>query len=71
MRQQVIKKLEQWDNSVKIESYSRQAILSADECFLTNSVQGIRELIQVEDMHFPLGPITQSLQQEFHGIQSN
>lgn len=71
MRQQVIKKLEQWDNSVKIESCSRQAILSADECFLTNSVQGIRALIQVEDKHFPLGPITQSLQQEFHGIQSN
>jgi 4-amino-4-deoxychorismate lyase len=71
MRQQVIKKLEQWGNSVKIENCSRQAILSADECFLTNSVQGIRGLIQVEDKHFPLGPITQSLQQEFHGIQSN
>lgn len=71
MRQLVLKNLKQNRKEVKIGDYSKQDVLSADECFLCNSVQGIRPVIQIEDIQFTIGPITKKLQKIFHDHQGN
>lgn len=63
MRQVILKKLKQWQNSVKIGHYSLQDVLNADECFLCNSVQGIRPIHTLGQHTFATGDITQRLQQ--------
>jgi 4-amino-4-deoxychorismate lyase len=68
MRKQVIKQLEHRGITVNIGHYQLQDILAADECFLTNSVQGVRALTQVEQQRYPVGNITQELQQVLHGV---
>jgi len=66
MRQHIIKLLKRRGKTVKIGNYSRQDIESADECFLCNSVQGIRPLIKVGQRDYPIGPVTRLLQQDIH-----
>lgn len=70
-RNLIIKKLEQARKPVKIGRYGIQDVLNSDECFLCNSVQGIRPIIQIDESPFSIGPITKQLQQEFHGPQGN
>lgn len=71
MRQLILKNLKQNAKEVKIGNYSKQDIITADECFLCNSVQGIRPVIQIENIKFTIGPITQNLQKIFHGHAGN
>jgi 4-amino-4-deoxychorismate lyase len=44
---------------------SPEALLSADELFLCNSLQGIRQVSQLVDRHFEAGPVTRGLQEAF------
>lgn len=71
MRQLIIKRLEQIGKNVKISNYTKQDILSAEECFLCNSVQGIRPVIQLEDATYGIGLTTKDLQHYFHGHSGN
>ncbi len=71
MRNLILKKLKQLKKEVKIGYYLKDDILAADECFLCNSVQGIRSIIQVEDKKFSTGTITKDLQNIFHGHSGN
>ena len=70
MRQRLLKILKAMPKEVRIDSFSRQDIVAADECFLCNSVQGIRPIIRLEDTEFCIGPITQMLQQIVNGQKS-
>lgn len=71
MRQLIIKRLEQNGKNVKISHYTKQDIQSAEECFLCNSVQGIRPVIQLDDATYRIGPITKHLQHYFQGYAGN
>ncbi len=71
LRQLILKNLKQNEKGVKIGYYSKQDVIEADECFLCNSVQGIRPVIQIEDIQFTIGPVTTNLQQIFHGHSGN
>jgi 4-amino-4-deoxychorismate lyase len=67
MRQQIINSLQQQGKTVKIADFGLADLLDADECFMCNAVQGIRAVVSVDQQDFPLGPVTRSLQQAFHG----
>ena len=67
MRGLILKKLKQAGKKVNIGTYVKQDVIESDECFLCNSVQGISPLTQIENTPFPIGSVTQYLQQEFHG----
>lgn len=70
-RQLVIERLRSNNIEVKIDRFARQAVLTASECFLCNSVQGITPVIQIEDVNFDVGPVTQQLQQAFYDFTSH
>ncbi len=67
MRNLILKNLKQSGKDVKIGSYSKHDVVTADECFLCNSVQGIRPVTQIEDIMFNMGPVTINLQKIFYG----
>ncbi len=66
MREQVIKSLERMGKAVRIDDCSRNDLLTADELFVCNSVQGIRALTRIDGREFPAGPLTQELQRLFN-----
>lgn len=68
MREIVLKHLKQGGKNVNIGDYSQSDVLDADECFICNSVQGIRPVIKLQERELPVGPITRKLQQEIHGV---
>ncbi|MDJ0882225.1 MAG: aminodeoxychorismate lyase [Gammaproteobacteria bacterium] len=68
MRKLILKKLKALGKAVKIGYYTPEHLLKADECFLCNSVQGIRPIIRMQNQIFKIGPVTRLLQQSIHGI---
>ena len=66
MRQMIIKTLKDKGKNVKIGHFTQTHLQSASECFLCNSVQGIRPVIQIEEKTYGIGPITQELQNYFN-----
>lgn len=48
--------------AVKEQQITKNQLLSADELFVCNSIIGIWPIQQIENHHFPVGPITRSLQ---------
>ncbi len=66
MRGLILKNLKRRGKEVKIGSYSKQDVVTADECFLCNSVQGIRPVVQIEGIMFNMGPVTKNLQEIFY-----
>lgn len=71
LRQQILETLAQQGKKVNIGSYTKNDIFNASECFLCNSVQGIRPIVRLEQVEYAIGPITQQLQQKFHGSKAN
>jgi len=71
MRQWILKKLKQQGKKVTIGFYTLDDVLTADECFLCNSVQGIRPLIQIQQHNFAIGPNTRQLQQDIQDLESH
>lgn len=67
LRQFVLENLKLRNQTVNIGHFSKQDLFSASECFLCNSVQGIRPVIRIQETEYAIGPVTQHLQQEFHG----
>jgi 4-amino-4-deoxychorismate lyase len=68
MRQLILKKLNQGKKKVNIGTYTKQDVLNADECFMCNSVRGIRAVLRVQQQEYNIGPVTRQLQQEFHDL---
>jgi 4-amino-4-deoxychorismate lyase len=66
MRQLIVKSLIERGKNVKIGHFTRQDLLSASECFVCNSVHGIRALVQLEQQTYPIGPVTERLQNTFN-----
>ena len=65
MRKAVIKRLERDGKAVRIGDCSRDDLLTADELFVCNSVQGIRALTRIGELELPHGPLTRTLQHAF------
>lgn len=68
MRQLILEKMIQSHQAVKIGRFTRQDLFSASECFLCNSVQGIRPVLRIQETEFAAGPVTRQLQEVFHGV---
>jgi 4-amino-4-deoxychorismate lyase len=65
MRQRVIEHLQQQDIPVNIGRFYPELLLQASECFMCNSVQGIRPIQSIDQQLFESGPISQRLIQTF------
>jgi 4-amino-4-deoxychorismate lyase len=63
MREHVLETAQSQGIEVEIQPLHRLTLREFDEVFLTNSVIGIWPVQSVDEMQFPLGPITQQLQQ--------
>jgi len=68
MRQVILKSLKALGKQAKIGCYTLGDLLKADECFLCNSVYGIRPVTLVQHQEFEIGPTTQLLQRSIHGL---
>ena len=65
MRGLIIEKLLEGNRKVNITRFKINDLLNAGECFMCNSVQGIRPITQIDNTHFKTGPLTQSLLKKF------
>jgi 4-amino-4-deoxychorismate lyase len=61
MRQRVIEYLQQQDTPVKTGRFYPDLLLQASECFMCNSVYGIRPIKTIGEQEFATGPISQAL----------
>lgn len=63
MRERVMRLAESLGLMVHIQALVEQDLYGADELFVTNSLIGIWPVRQLEQRPFPVGPVTQQLQQ--------
>ncbi|USD41976.1 aminodeoxychorismate lyase [Vibrio sp. SCSIO 43135] len=63
MRQVVIDQAKAAGLVVADEDYDLDALLSAKEVFMTNSILGIAPVVQVADHHYSIGTLTRRLQE--------
>jgi 4-amino-4-deoxychorismate lyase len=68
MRQQILKYLEDQAIHVEIGRFNCDLLLNASECFLCNSVHGIRPIHAIDDAIFTTGTISQMLMRSFNSI---
>lgn len=61
MRHKAIRELQQSSLEVETGRFTPRQLLDADECFLSNSVRGIRPIVAINDLDFPVGDVTRSL----------
>jgi 4-amino-4-deoxychorismate lyase len=66
MRQQILEHLEKQGIAVQTGRYFPAQLLQASECFLCNSVQGVRPIRSIDGVEFSCGPISQMLIQTFN-----
>ena len=66
MRQQILEHLEGQGISVQIGRFSPDLLLKASECFLCNSVRGVRPIRSIDEVIFSSGTISQRLKQVFN-----
>lgn len=67
MREIVLKHLKQTNKNVNIGKFKVKHLMQADECFLCNSVQGIRPVITIDHTDFPIGEYSKQLTQDIYG----
>ena len=65
MRSKIIEHFNKSEIHVHIDRYDLNRLRQADECFLCNSVQGIRPIGSIDEQLFETGPITQSMMNSF------
>ena len=69
MRQVILEKIApQLGLTCRQSPLSLADLTGADEVFLTNSVSGIWPVVNYKNTHWPLGPITRSIQAMCHGL---
>ena len=66
MRQQILKYFEDQAIHVEIGRFNCDLLLNASECFLCNSVHGIRPIRALDDVIFTTGTISQMLMRSFN-----
>ena len=66
MRERVIDYLRRHDIPVQVGRYSPELLLQAAECFMCNSVSGIRPIKAIDRQNYVTGPISQMLVNEFN-----
>ena len=66
MRQQILKYFEDQAIHVEIGRFYCDLLLNASECFLCNSVHGIRPIHAIDDAIFTTGTISQMLMRSFN-----
>ena len=66
MRTKIIEYFASRSQRVDIGRFEINQLKQADECFLCNSVQGIRPIGSIDNQHFKVGPVTQSLMSHFN-----
>ena len=58
LRHKVIDRLQQDSMPVEIGRFTPQQLMDADECFLCNSVRGIRPVVSIDDRDFAVGDLS-------------
>lgn len=72
MRSKIIEHSDKIGKSVRIDRFKLNQLLQADECFLCNSVQGIRPIGSINGKKFETGTITRLMKEHFNpAISSN
>jgi 4-amino-4-deoxychorismate lyase len=66
MRQQILKHLDKQGITVQVGRYYPELLLKASECFLCNSVRGVRPIRSIDGAKFSTGSISQMLIQTFN-----
>jgi len=66
MRQQILKHLEDQAIPVQIGRFQPDLLLKASECFLCNSVRGVRPIRSIDDAKYPTGAISRMLIKVFN-----
>ena len=61
MRQRVIEHLQQLDIPLETGHFYPDLLLQASECFMCNSVYGIRPIKTIGEQEFAIGPVSQAL----------
>ena len=65
IRQQVFEMAQEIGTTCKpVVCSEKETLLNADEIFLTNSVMGIKPVVELDGKHFAIGSITKQLQQQ-------
>ena len=71
MRQQILQHLENQGIPVQIGRYYPELLLQASECFLCNSVQGVRPIRSIDGAKISSGTISQMLIQTFNSYNQS
>jgi len=66
MRQRVIGYLQQHEIPVQVGRFGSELLLQAKECFMCNSVHGIRPIKSIDQQNYVTGPISQMLVNELN-----
>jgi 4-amino-4-deoxychorismate lyase len=64
-REMILEAAPAYTKAVQISILSLTDINRADECFVCNSVMGIRPITQLGDRRWSIGPVTRTLQRHF------
>ena len=65
MRAKIIEYLEKIGTRVYVDRFNLEHLFEADECFLCNSVQGVRSIATIDNHQFETGTITKSMISHF------
>ena len=66
MRQRVLELLERLAIPCKIRTIQPKELLQADELFLSNSVMGVRPIVQLGEHRFAVGALTKNIMAQTH-----
>lgn len=61
MRRQILNYLESQEINIEIGRFPVQMLMEASECFLCNSVQGVRPVRSLDQVRLNIGPLTREL----------
>ncbi len=68
MRQRVLKQLQHASIAVEEGRFTAQLLLQSSECFMCNSVHGVRPIHTIDRQHFVTGPVTQMLMSRLNPV---
>ncbi|MEE8364541.1 MAG: aminodeoxychorismate lyase [Gammaproteobacteria bacterium] len=66
MRKQILNYFESQGVRVEVGRFSAQLLMQASECFMCNSVQGVRPIRSLDQSQFETGPLTRNLMKLFN-----
>lgn len=66
MRKQILKYFESQEVKVEVGRFPAQLLMQASECFMCNSVRGVRPIRSLDQSQFEIGPLTRNLMNTFN-----